>query len=641
MRSPALAFALLTLCLTACGGTDATSKTCNATAECDEGFVCAAGYCILEDRACSATSPCPGDLSCCGGTCKEGGCCLADVDCGGNGYCNSGACIPGSRGACDSDADCGGDAQCLTNVRQCVECVGTADCAPGYSCSPANACTTDSGCSAGSCLQQGKVCAPEQGACRNCVSDNECGGKICDATGTCIDCVASNQCTDDRVCTNGSCTRGQGTSCVNNADCGGLVCIQRGEGKTCEPCFINEECGPAGICTGGRCFATDGECLSDAECDYPSEICNYDTCEPGCATTGCSEGDICNPNTGRCVPFSDGTADLGLPCDSHDECLTNVCWPIDKADGTIVRLCGQSCVSTGDCPTGFVCHELGDGGTCLKPDFYTGGGARDVASGGACTDGLLSEQCRSGYCNDGANVCYETCANDNACNAWGTNDTCVLRRRVDEDKNGNGTIEPLEIAWTGLCQAGSPSALQSGAICATAGTQPQPRDHDKCDSGFCAKTVDETKASRCAEGCCTPSDCNTLAPICKPLDLWDGNRENAEQPFGFQKVCLAKEYNGAKELGATCNSNSECKSEICVAGESGVKRCTQTCCTNLDCAGLSWTSGCRPPFFDAGGNSTPVADQNFSDIVYALGRKFVGSTSTGDAYGITPICFPD
>ncbi len=485
------------------------------------------------------------------------------------------------------------------------------------------------------CLQQGKVCAPEQGACRNCVSDNECGGKICDATGTCVDCVASNQCTDGRTCTNGTCSRGQGTSCVNNADCGGLVCIQRGEGKTCEPCFLDTECGAPGssICTGGRCFATDGECLSDAECDYPSEICNYDTCEPGCATTGCSEGDICNPNTGRCVPFSDGSEGLGEPCAVHSDCLTNVCWPIDLDSTTAVTLCGQSCTSTDDCPAGFVCHELGDGGTCLKPDFYAGGGARDVAPGGTCTDGFLSQQCQSGYCNDNANVCYETCANDNDCNAAGVNDTCVLRRRADRGDT---------IAFTALCQPASPTALPAGAICVDGATAPQQRDHDKCDSGFCAQTPDSTKRARCAEGCCTPSDCNTAAPICKPLDVWDGLREGPEQPFGFQKVCLAKEYNGAKQLGATCNANSECLSEICVAGESGVKRCTQTCCTNLDCAGLSWTIGCRPPFFDAPGSTgeEAVADANFSDIVYALGRKIVGGGSTGSSYGVTPICFP-
>ena len=640
-RALALAATLMACAGAGCGGTDATARKCNATAECEDGFVCAAGYCILENRDCNATTPCPGDLSCCGGVCKEGGCCLADVECNG-GYCFEGACVDGSRGGCQLDADCGGSGQCLTTIRQCVECIASADCNAGYSCSPSHACVVETGCSTGSCAAIGKVCAPEQGQCRNCVDDAECGRKICE-NGTCVDCVASNQCGDGRVCMDGSCSRGQGTPCNSDGDCGGLVCVTTGTDKTCEPCFDDFECPVGATCIDNRCYATDGECQGDAQCDVPNEVCNYDACVPGCGSTGCPTGDICNPNTGRCVPFTDGTKDLGTACDSHADCLSNVCWPIDVSATTAVRRCGQTCTSTDDCPSGFVCHELGDGGTCLPVDFYPGGGPRDVAPNGTCTDTFVSEQCVSGYCNDSANTCYETCGNDNDCNASGAANVCVMRRQVNVDKDGDGVVQLDEVAFTALCQPPLPAGLAAGAVCSNAGAVPQQRDHDKCDSGYCAQTPDSTKSARCAGGCCTPSDCSPAAPICKPLDVWDGLRQGVSEPYGFQKVCLYREWSGSKQLGAVCNANSECLSEICAQGASGVKRCTQTCCTNLDCAGLGWTTGCRPPFFDAltSTGEEPVADAQFEQLVYALGRQIVGNGSTGSSFGVTPICFPE
>jgi type IV pilus assembly protein PilP len=41
--------------------------------------------------------------------------------------------------------------------------------------------------------------------------------------------------------------------------------------------------------------------------------------------------------------------------------------------------------------------------------------------------------------------------------------------------------------------------------------------------------------------------CSPSAPICKPLDVWDGLRQGTSEPYGFQKVCLFREFTGQKQ----------------------------------------------------------------------------------------------
>jgi hypothetical protein len=447
------------------------------------------------------------------------------------------------------------------------------------------------------------------------------------------------------VCTNGACAHGAGTACSSDADCGGLICVTDGSGKTCEPCYNDYECPPGASCVNNACTTPGGACTTDAQCAVPQTVCNYGACSAGCLANGCVANDICNPNTGRCVPFSSGATDIGQPCDHHSDCSTNVCWPIDTSPTTAIRRCGLACASHSDCPSGFVCYELGDGGTCVPPSFFANGGTYNVAPGGACSDAFQSTTCASEYCDGAAGVCYETCGDDADCSGVAGNNVCVLRRLVMNDKNGDGVVEEYEYAFTALCEPPLPQGLAPGEICVSYGEQPTDRDHDKCQTGYCVQTPDFTRIARCAEGCCTPSDCSPAAPICKPIDVWDGLRQggpNDPQPYGFQKVCLYREFTGMRPLGASCAANSDCASEICAQGPSGNLVCTQTCCTNSDCAGFSWSSGCRPPFYNAptstGQESVSDPDDEFSQIVHALGRYIV--PDGGVSFGVAPICFP-
>ncbi len=266
-------------------------------------------------------------------------------------------------------------------------------------------------------------------------------------------------------------------------------------------------------------------------------------------------------------------------------------------------------------------------------------------AGGTFDDIFQSKTCASEYCNGTNGTCYASCGDDDDCAAAGATDVCVLRRLVMNDKNGDGTVEEAKYAFTALCEPKQTSLLAPGAVCVGYGQQPTDHDHNNCQTGYCVQTPDFTRIARCAEGCCTPSDCTPDSPICKPIDVWDGLRQGGAddpQPYGFQKVCLYREFAGTKALGATCTQNSECASEICAQGPSGASVCTQTCCTNTDCAGFSWSSGCRPPFYNApestGQESVADPDQEFTQIVHALGRNIY--PDGGTSFGVAPICFP-
>ena len=75
--------------------------------------------------------------------------------------------------------------------------------------------------------------------------------------------------------------------------------------------------------------------------------------------------------------------------------------------------------------------------------------------------------------------------------------------------------------------------------------------------------------------------------------------------------------------------------EICVAGTSGVKRCTHTCCTNRDCT-YDWAESCRPPFY----GSHAVGDPSFADMAHSLGRTAFTLAGSFAAIGVSPLCMP-
>lgn len=626
--------------LAACGGSHRAKNSCSRDQECGDGRACVGGYCVDAPRTCTSIDPCPSGYNCCGGTCTASQCCVADFDCA-SGYCETGVCKSGARPQCNATTPCA-NGRCLSTIGQCVECLYTDDCDIGLVCSAQHTCVQAGGCTAQACAATGLICAPEEGGCRPCLTTAECGNLVCAQNGVCSSCTSAAQCGANRDCEDGVCVAAPGTPCATTTDCAdGLVCKQVGIAKQCEPCINTTECGSSKTCQlpQGRCVPNGGTtCQADTQCNPPTTVCSAGTCGAGCTTGSCRDTEICNPTTGRCVPFSDGDLVLGQACDAHSDCLTNICWPI-ATDAGVEKLCSQTCNTHADCPQDYVCGELGDGNLCVHkshPALPTGN--YNVAPGGACSGGFESTTCVSAYCNTVRGQCMEMCGRDADCKTVDASFACIMRWPVGDDFNQNGTYELEELAgFTELCHPPLFQGLPNGSICSTG-------NHDVCASGMCAQTPNLFVQASCANPCCTPADCTTSGSICKPLDTFDGIRADEDIgviPYSFQKVCLWKEFSGTKELGDTCASNADCKSEICVAGPSGVKRCTQTCCRNADCLGFSWAQACRPPFANSSSVvDDSVADANFIDVATALGRESAGLAGFGTVGAVTTLCMP-
>ncbi len=622
-----VALTVLAVGLSACNGRRAAAKDdrlCQSDAECDQGEICARGACVPGVTTCSSQDPCPIGLSCCGGICSHEACCEADRDCEG-GYCDGGACQDGDRPACSSEQPCS-SGRCLLSEGQCVECLFNDDCPIDLGCATSHECLpVGSGCTVAGCAALGQICAPEEGGCRDCISTSECGDLVCGTDGKCEACnELDDQCGPGRLCHNGECISEAGTPCQTSADCDDLVCVLVGADKQCVPCALDDECGGGRTCEAdGHCSADAPECEEDDECSPPGTICQAQLCEAGCGTTGCTQGQSCNPTTGRCG----GSLALGAACTSHAGCQSGVCWPYYDSQGQEQRLCSQTCARHDDCPADFVCYELGDGNLCAPTSLFTG--SFDKAPGQSCTTAPYDNACASGYCNPDTDVCLEMCGSDGHCEdpALPAGSKCYSWRLLD------GAI-------TAVCDPPSASLLPAYEDCWVDTGWGGYADHNACKSGFCVQTPLPISPT-CGQLCCTPADCpaqlpnpagGTSAPICKPIDMLDGFYESGD-PVLFQRVCLWREHGGStKELGESCTQDADCKSEICVAGPSGQKRCTHTCCSNEDCAGYEWASACRPPFSP----ESLVGDDNADEVFMSLGRG-----SGFDTVGaVSPICFP-
>jgi hypothetical protein len=498
-----------------------------------------------------------------------------------------------------------------------VECLHSEDCAStDFVCSPSHTCVPPTGgCTAATCATAGLICAVEEGTCRACLSNPECGDLLCSG-GVCSACAGGDNCGAGRICDGGRCVTEPGGICTRDADCDDRVCRFDGGVRTCVDCLTGD-CGAGRTCTAGRCVADAPNCQGDLDCSPPATICQAGLCAPGCESGDCSEGQVCSPQTGRCVVTSTGTSALGATCVDHAQCASGVCFPLLDSNGAAQLICSRTCVGADSCPSEFVCYELGDYNLCYpKALLPQPAPPANDPPGTACING---ETCHTGYCDSatlgGDRECIEMCARQADCDALGL--SCLSALPIDD----GGVIS----YYTQLCyEAPGTATKAAGELCAS---------DTECASFWCVVTPDSNVPPRCASPCCSPADCGPPDSVCKPIFVFDGTWDE-DEPFTFHKTCLWREYEGVKNVGEICDSNDECKSEICATGPSGQKRCTTTCCTNDECASYDWSTGCRPPFFGAHG----VADDNFAALTRSLGRLTPDGVTISDA--VAPLCMP-
>lgn len=197
----------------------------------------------------------------------------------------------------------------------------------------------------------------------------------------------------------------------------------------------------------------DAECPADGTCDEDCTTQTDPDCDP-CAWQGLEGDDDCAAD----CPTRDWDCPLGSfvgeACELDGDCeMGGRC--VAAADDESFTFCTQPCdldATTGACPVGMECADLGEGGECVWLTPSPG------SQGFACTDG---SQCRSGICED--TICVTQCDPSQA-------DACAEPYVCGDSKVSPGTTVCLGQDLSGgggfcaISPAGSSSAERRGVL---------------------------------------------------------------------------------------------------------------------------------------------------------------------------------
>ena len=472
--------------------------------------------------------------------------CETDEDCP-DGYCDqtSHYCFSGQRD-CERDTDCDPPARICLNG-QCKSGCTVTGCALGETCNPdlgrcrlLQSCSIDSncnppalvclegycepGCDTTGCLEG--YCDPYSGHCQGgggCSHDGDClpPSTVCEGS-TCVQGCLATDCEVGEACNQqtGRCEPVGGCAADSQCDPPSTVC----EAGTCVPGCLSAGCAGTDVCndTTGRCEAS-AACAADGDCSPPSTICEGYQCVPGCLSSGCVGTDTCNQSTGRCEPAAgcSGDGDCSPP---STICEGNQCVPGCLSSGCAgTDTCNQS---TGRCEA-----------ATLLPD------GADCTANGDCQSGL----CRYLEVYHGStlgwqsfNICTTECCSEVDCQAHAA---CLYH-------DGAKMCIPDRIY-----PAGYSFTLSAGQACGT-GTA-------YCRSGFC-----NPDTNVCGRTCCESADCGS--DLCSWYMVGDLMWE----------VCRAYGGIGPGTTGASCSSEYDCQSFVCLVPQ---YQCADMCCSNADC----------------------------------------------------------
>ena len=288
----------------------------------------------------------------------------------------------------------------------------TGECSPGINV-----------CAAGALTCEGEI-GPIAETCNGL--DDDCNGLVDDvmgigeACGTDVGlCMAGVlQCIGGREACVGSTSPGTETCDCDDNDCDGTVDEEPATGSLCPsgsscvecacslPCIVSEfgfSCptGRTQFMRGTECFCVAPRC-EDASCatetveragavvcapgadGVPVCACRNNSCTFPCEGVSCSDGTVCDPDTGACV--EDSCRTLGCATGEYCDAITGACAP-------------SPCATT-VCDDDEACRE----GTCEPSCADVSCGAGELCGAGVCTD----DPCADVRCTVAGEVCNPT-----------------------------------------------------------------------------------------------------------------------------------------------------------------------------------------------------------------------------------------
>jgi uncharacterized protein (TIGR03382 family) len=199
------------------------------------------------------------------------------------------------------------------------------------------------------------------------------------------------------------------------------------------------------VCVGGDCPF--GQTCVDGACQTGS-------LEPCTTAMDCAFDETCNEENGRCLQKAPGSDEIGLACESDDDCADGVICEEVRGE----RICTVPCdgLNPRSCPSGFHClrEASDDCGTGLCAVGSMGGGALGTPCEDATDCGSLF--CTAGICALPCDLSAPVCVPGYVCHADldGGCGACAKPRAVGEPCLDNAQCDGelcLEWGGSGVC----------------------------------------------------------------------------------------------------------------------------------------------------------------------------------------------
>ncbi len=219
--------------------------------------------------------------------------CYCEVD----SDCPFGTCNEQTK-SCESDGFCGDGILDPSEAEECDDgglCVGGGN--------NGRACFSQQDCPSGVCTSQ------SNDGCNDECRKEFCGDGILQTKENCGE-SGAGVCSFGEVCDMQSCT------CAPEPTCGNYVVEANEECDCDDPASPNCKLYPPdGMCDPGLfCAVSESSnectcaCESNAQCDYPNEVCNNEKCQPCTSSAQCYAGETCE--NGKCVPGVGSCSDM-------------------------------------------------------------------------------------------------------------------------------------------------------------------------------------------------------------------------------------------------------------------------------------------------------------------------------------------